>query len=46
MSEILALPSPIDSGSLGYVKRENISTRSSTTKSKAPKQKAKKIIPY
>ncbi len=41
MSEIPTPPPPIDSGSLGYVKKEKISTRSSTTKSKAPKKKVK-----
>jgi hypothetical protein len=41
--EILAPPPPIDSGNLGYVKREKISTRLSIPKSKAPKKKAQII---
>jgi hypothetical protein len=46
MNEIPTPPPPIDNGSLGYVKKEKIFIRSSTTKSKAPKKKVKKKIPY
>jgi len=45
VNEIPAPPPLVYNGRLGYVQREKISTRSSTTKSKVPKKKAKKKIP-
>jgi len=45
VSEIPVLPPPVDNGRLGYVQREKIFARSSTTRSKAPKNKSKKKIP-
>jgi hypothetical protein len=45
MSEIFVLPPLVDNGRLGYIQREKIFARPSTTRSKAPKNKAKKKIP-
>jgi hypothetical protein len=41
-NEIPALPPSVDNGRLGYIQRGKIFARLSTTRSKAPKNKAKK----
>jgi hypothetical protein len=45
VNEILVLPPPVDNGRLGYIQREKVFARLSTTRSKVPKNKAKKKIP-
>jgi hypothetical protein len=46
MNEIHVLQPLVDSGRPSYIQREKRSTRPSTTKSKAPKKKERKKIPY
>jgi hypothetical protein len=42
VAEIPILPPPIDSGKLGYIRREKKFTRPSISKNKVSKKKAKK----
>jgi hypothetical protein len=45
VNEIPAPPPPVHNGMLGYVQKEKIFAKPSTTRNKAPKKKEKKKIP-